>query len=139
MFKNAFVEFDTGVRIENFDNVNFDQVISIKREQDLKAIAQTMGFHNKKKRTGKSAVSKNSNGYNHSWSDKDENYAFDFYKNKLTDFEIEQKLKELDLQMSFNSMKMKIANIKFLHTGEGMSNYSQKTKHILESRINELS
>lgn len=86
---------------------------------------------------GKKNYSKNvSKTKRHVWSIEEENIAFDLYKNKANLEEIENTVKNMDV--SFNSMNMKIQNIQFLDIGIGLENCGETTRRIFDLRKNEL-
>jgi len=64
----------------------------------------------------------------HIWTIKDETLAINLYKANASEDEI--KLALVDIEISLSSMLMKIDNIKYLDTGNGLKNVSETTKRL---------
>lgn len=60
------------------------------------------------------------------WKISDEMLAIYLYKKNATDKEIKETIDNTEIK--FNSMKMKISNVRFLDTGEGLKNCSESLK-----------
>ena len=56
----------------------------------------------------------------------DELLAIDLYKKGSSDAEIREAIKDTDIK--YTSMKMKISNIRYLDTGDGLANISETTR-----------
>ena len=97
-----------------------------KTESELEVIAKIMG--NSKKSTIKV--------HRHVWTVEEENLALDLYFSGAKDGEIAIAVKKTELKLS--SMKMKLGNIKFLDTGDGLTNVSTLTRTLYNKRVDSL-
>ena len=74
----------------------------------------------------------------HRWTVEEEKLALDLYFRAASDNEVALAVAKTDLKL--NSMKMKLGNIKFLHTGNGLTNVSRLTVKLFRKRLdNDLS
>ena len=64
----------------------------------------------------------------HVWTINEELSVIDLYKTKPTDNEILEFSKGTELKLS--SIKMKLSNIRYLDTGEGLKNVAETTKQL---------
>jgi len=62
----------------------------------------------------------------HIWSIEDENLAIKLYREKAEESEILKAIKDTKIKIS--SMKMKLSNLRYLDTGEGLANVSETTR-----------
>jgi hypothetical protein len=62
----------------------------------------------------------------HIWSIANENLAIQLYRNRAEESEILEAIKGTELKLS--SMKMKLSNLRYLDTGEGLANVSETTR-----------
>ena len=97
-------------------------------ETQLEAIARILG---PKKGTKNHDGRKNPKQVDrHVWTIKEELSVIDLYKQKPTDNDIIEFSKTSELKLS--SIKMKLSNIRYLDTGEGLKNVSETTKTLWE-------
>jgi len=95
------------------------------KQNQLDAIQNILGNSTSKNHTGR----KNPKGVDrYEWRIKDEELAVNLYYSDATECDIKLAIKETDIKLS--SMKMKIKNIQFLDTGEGLKNVSETTRSI---------
>lgn len=99
----------------------------------ISAIQRILGKNKTKNHTGRRNPK---TVQRHIWTVEEENLAFDLYKANSTEEDIILAISETELKLS--SMKMKISNIRYLHTGEGLKNVSGDTVAIFNSRKHEL-
>lgn len=60
------------------------------------------------------------------WTVQDEMLAIDLYRKNATEEEIKEGIKGTAIKLS--SMKMKISNLRYLDTGDGLANVSETTR-----------
>ena len=89
----------------------------------------------KKKNSNNKITSKKTN--RHIWTIEEENICLDLYFKNASIAQIKEAIKDTDLK--YNSVLMKLENIKFLDTGEGLENVSSLTKQLFELRKGETS
>jgi len=98
-------------------------------ENQVQSIAAILGKKTKRKNhTSNRKVSKVTP--RHVWSIAEEKLAISLYYNEANEDEIKLAIESTELKLS--SMKMKISNIRYLDTGEGLANVSELTKTLFE-------
>ena len=70
----------------------------------------------------------------HVWSIQDEQLAISLYKKNATESEIIEAIKDSPIKL--NSMKMKIENVRFLATGNGLENCSASLQALRFDELN---
>jgi hypothetical protein len=92
---------------------------------ELESIQRILGKNKQKNHVGRI----NSKQVNrHVWSIEEEKLVMELYKNKSSEQEIIEKIKDTKLKLS--SVKMKLQNIRYLDIGEGLENVSEVTKSL---------
>lgn len=104
----------------------------LNKEEQLAKIQEILDTKKKAKNHGTNQkVSRKTE--RHVWSIEEENLAIDLYLDNACENTIKIEVEKTELKLS--SMKMKLMNIKFLDTGEGLANVSELTKNLWEKRL----